>query len=80
MDRNQQTAKDRLEKIQLQINLKKEVGGDTCFIFTYFLQSIFARDTAKRVFQYLKEKAKKHLELIKQRDVHATERLNSKFL
>ena len=51
MDRNQQTAKDRLEKIQLQINLKKEVGGDTCFIFTYFLQSIFPRDTAKRVFQ-----------------------------
>lgn len=51
MDRNQQTAKDHLEKIQLQINLKKEVGGDTCFIFAYFLQSIFARDTAKRVFQ-----------------------------
>lgn len=51
MDRNQQTAKDHLEKIQLQINLKKEVGGDTYFIFTYFLQSIFPRDTAKRVFQ-----------------------------
>ena len=51
MDRNQQTAKDRLEKIQLQINLKKEVGGDTYFIFTYFPQSIFPRDTAKRVFQ-----------------------------
>ena len=45
MDRNQQTAKDHLEKIQLQINLKKEVGGDCYFIFTIFLQSIFPRDT-----------------------------------
>lgn len=51
MDRNQQTAKDHLEKIQLQINLKKEVGGDTYVIFTYFLRNIFPRDTAKRVFQ-----------------------------
>lgn len=28
MDRNEQTAKEHLEKIQLQINQKKEVGGD----------------------------------------------------
>ena len=73
MDRNQQTAKDRLEKIQLQINLKKEVGGDTYFIFTYFLQSIFPRDTAKRVFQrsILKRKPRNILNLSKQLDVHA---------
>ena len=29
MDRNEQTAKEHLEKIQLQINQKKEVGGDS---------------------------------------------------
>ena len=78
MDRNQQTAKDHLEKIQSQINLKKEVGGDTYVIFTYFLQNIFPRDTAKRVFQrsILKRKPRNILNLSKQRDVHATERVN----
>ena len=68
MDRNQQTAKDHLEKIQLQINLKTEVGGDCYFIFTLFLQSLFLGTPKSCPEEYLKEKAKKHLDLIKQRD------------
>ena len=46
IDRNQQTAKDRLQKIQLEINPKKEVGSNRLFLL--FLSKAFFLGTVTK--------------------------------